>query len=299
MGAAMKNDAILRSGHPEDLSRLKALWQDVFGDPPEVIDAFLSFSGAPKTVMLMEEDGDIASAIYTLPMEGLYFPNGTIHPISLTYALATRPKFRGRGYGKQVMNAAIQKSFSEGFLYSAQWPAKDWLFDHYRKTANYLDCFAVRESQVPSPDTYSGTGWIREASAAAYNNFRNNFLQRRKSFFIMFGDTAITLQKKLSACSGGGCYLFGADAVWGCASCEIAGDGTVLVKELLCPEEKLKEALSLLATVHPAKSYCVRTPADLGYALHGRLRYCGQLQNRGGNSNFLACKPGYYGLAFD
>ena len=35
-------EAMLRESLPQDAEQLKRLWCDVFGDPPELVDAFLS-----------------------------------------------------------------------------------------------------------------------------------------------------------------------------------------------------------------------------------------------------------------
>ena len=75
---------------------LKALWKEVFGDSDEYIDTFFREVYRPGMASVIEENGEIAAAAYAVPF-GKY---------RYIYAVATKPEYRGRGYGKAVTLAA-------------------------------------------------------------------------------------------------------------------------------------------------------------------------------------------------
>lgn len=282
-----------------DQPELISLWKRVFGDPEQYIRSFQRYFGNPGDAVLLEEKGRIVSAIYVIPLDGVWLPDGQKHAISLTYALATAPEYRGKGYGKKVMNTAIWRGFTDKVEYSALWPAEDSLFPHYTETSAYVDAFAVREVVVPKPESSVNPDRIRSAQPGEYDAFRNRFLMECSSFFLSLGEKVIAFQKEVCHMIGGGCFLLGEKDPWGCAVCERESESSVAVKELLCAENKTEEALSLIASVLPAEEYTVRTPDFLGKSLGGTVRRSGQMQCRNGNTDFLKNGPGYYGLAFD
>ena len=261
--------------------------------------AFQRYFGNPGDAVLLKDKERIVSAIYAIPLDGVWLPDGQKHPISLTYALATAPEFRGKGYGKTVMNTAIWRDFADKVEYSALWPAEDSLFPHYRAASSYVDAFSVREIIVSKPITDENPINIRAAQPGEYDAFRNHFLMERCSFFLSFGEKAIAFQKEVCHMSGGDCFLLGEKEPWGCAVCERESESRVAVKELLCPEDKTEKAIQQIAAVLPAEEYIVRMPAFLGESLGGEVRRCGQMQCRSGGIDFLKNGPGYYGLAFD
>ena len=76
-----------------DENALKALWREVFGDTDEYIDAFFQNVYQPGMASVIEEDGTVVAAAYAVPF-------GAVRYI---FAVATRPKYRGRGYGRAVV----------------------------------------------------------------------------------------------------------------------------------------------------------------------------------------------------
>lgn len=72
-----------------DENALKALWREVFGDTDEYIDAFFQNVYQPSMASVIEEDGTVVAAAYAVPF-------GAVRYI---FAVATRPEYRGRGYG--------------------------------------------------------------------------------------------------------------------------------------------------------------------------------------------------------
>ena len=82
-----------RPSRKGDENALKALWREVFGDTDEYIDAFFQNVYQPGMASVIEEDGTVVAAAYAVPF-------GAVRYI---FAVATRPEYRGRGYGRAVV----------------------------------------------------------------------------------------------------------------------------------------------------------------------------------------------------
>ena len=100
-----------RPSRKGDENALKALWREVFGDTDEYIDAFFQNVYQPSMASVIEEDGTVVAAAYAVPF-------GAVRYI---FAVATRPEYRGRGYGRAVVFAAaggepVQRRDSQALL---------------------------------------------------------------------------------------------------------------------------------------------------------------------------------------
>lgn len=85
-----------RPSREGDEKALKALWREVFGDTDEYIDTFFREVYHPGMASVIEMDGTVAAAAYAVPF-------GAVRYI---FAVATKPEYRGRGYGRAVVLAA-------------------------------------------------------------------------------------------------------------------------------------------------------------------------------------------------
>ena len=85
-----------RRSRKGDEKALKALWHEVFGDTDVYIDTFFRELNRPGMASVVEEDGKIVAAAYAVPF-------GAVRYI---FAVATKPEYRGRGYGRAVVLAA-------------------------------------------------------------------------------------------------------------------------------------------------------------------------------------------------
>ena len=85
-----------RPSREGDEKSLKALWHEVFGDTDFYIDTFFRELYRPGMASVVEEDGKIVAAAYAVPF-------GAVRYI---FAVATKPEYRGRGYGRAVVLAA-------------------------------------------------------------------------------------------------------------------------------------------------------------------------------------------------
>ena len=85
-----------RPSREDDEKSLKALWHEVFGDTDVYIDTFFRELYRPGMASVVEEDGKIVAAAYAVPF-------GAVRYI---FAVATKPEYRGRCYGRAVVLAA-------------------------------------------------------------------------------------------------------------------------------------------------------------------------------------------------
>lgn len=288
-----------RSSRPDDAAELQALWAMAFGDSPEFIADYFARFFAPGSAVVLERDGHIISAAHRLPSGGLRLPEGEILPVCTAYAFATAPAYRGNGFGAIVLKEAIRLDFAEGFTATVLHPAEERLFDYYARHFGYRNCFYVREASLDLTHLPVPKGSICYASPQDYNDFRNQFLRGR--LYLMQSDAGIRYQAHLCDSTGGGLYLLTGEDFLGCAACEKGEDGTVLVKELLCPPGKAWPAVAMLASAVSGRRWEIRTPADLtGSELGGHVKPFGQMICRGGDSRSIPdeCR-GYYGFAFD
>ena len=72
---------------------LQSLWCEVFGDPPDFVDAFYeNFSGDITGYVMISEEGEVCSAL-TCHRCGAYCEK----PVYVSYAVCTRSDMRGLG----------------------------------------------------------------------------------------------------------------------------------------------------------------------------------------------------------
>lgn len=141
-----------RPSREGDEHALKALWKEVFGDTDEYIDTFFREIYRPGMASVIEQDGEIAAAAYAVPFGECRY----------IYAVATKPEYRGRGYGRAVTLAA--SGGEPAYLCPANATLRCWYALSMRaRTVSY-------RSDVPLPES------LREITAEEYNNRREAWL---------------------------------------------------------------------------------------------------------------------------
>jgi len=141
-----------RPSRPGEEDALRQLWKTVFGDSDAFLDRFFSLVYQPGMASVIEENGQIVSAAYALPLENAVY----------IYAVATHPSCRGKGYGKQVTLAAANGK--PAYLYPAETSLRDW----YAREMG-----AVTVSHRPA---YSAPENTHPITAEEYNRRREQLL---------------------------------------------------------------------------------------------------------------------------
>ncbi|MBP2649957.1 MAG: hypothetical protein H6Q74_782 [Firmicutes bacterium] len=265
----------MRLSDSSQISRLKQIWKSCFGDSDQYINFFYNNCYKPDETAILLENGQIATMLILLPMT-IVVPDGRNLLTRYLYAFATDPVFRRRGFGGQLIDFAdkhVARLENDSVITV---PANEKMFGYFG-SKGYAKAFFIREGKFSRQQIVSGSlaGKITPATAAEYNALRNKLLTGR--MYVKYDDYAMDYQKKLAVESGADCYIINIRGITGCATVESYPTGTVLIKEMLLPDEQLPAGLALIGDILPAGTYVVRTPAFLGARLGGEVRPYGMV----------------------
>lgn len=284
-----EKDIVLRPSEKRDEPELKKLWHDVFGDGPEYIDRFFTNVYEPGMAVVVQAGDSLASAVYMMPIGNLVLPDGSSMPASVSYAFATFPEFRSRGYGGKAAEEAVLRSHAEGLYAATICPAEDSLFSYYAERTGYSDWFYVNEKTVAPSNTPAR---LYRTDASDYERRREQILGDRAH--IEFSEKFMRYQQELCISSGGGLYLFETQDEFGCCCAETDGKGGLFIKELLCEDTDPEKTAPDVAAALGAGPALVRYPAESGEGRRfAMLRFPEWMPKP------QSVKPAWYGFAFD
>lgn len=137
------HEPVIARAAASDQPQLHALWQTVFGDPPELIQLFYDSFPPEVSAWVVRQDEKILTAAYLIP--GNWYLNGSaLKPVGYVYAVATRPDARGNGYAGRLMQAMHKEAAERGMLLYTR-PAEAALFPWYEKTMAARNTGRMRE----------------------------------------------------------------------------------------------------------------------------------------------------------
>ena len=218
----------VRPAQPDELPRLKALWQRVFGDEAAFVELFYKRLLPCSTALAAERDGEAAGAAYIVKGFALVLPDGAALPCDYIYAVAVDEAARGLGLGK-ALSLEAARLCERGKRLSCLVPASESLFDFYARCAGYVPAFTVCEGEAPA----EGACEASPLSPAEYLRAREEALEGRGHLRLSpevmdFCEAALRME-------GGGFFRLtlpdGASALAAAEKTEEA----LLLKELLCP----------------------------------------------------------------
>ena len=168
------SDYRLREFLPEDRAELAALWHKVFGDPEELILAFLQRLPSFGVGAVAELEGRAVGAAYAL--EGLCsgLAGGDV-PCDYIYAVAVAPEHRHHGLGAALSQKAAELSKSRGSRLICTLPAEESLYPWYEKILG-VSCALRRRSFMAKAAPLLP---CREAGAEEYLSRREALLEGR------------------------------------------------------------------------------------------------------------------------
>ena len=149
-----------------DIGALKTLWQEVFGDTEEWLDRFFANCFSENRYHGIWRDGKVASALYWFDctIDG--------QKLAYIYAVATDPKFRGRGLATRLMAETHRILSENGYAGAILVPSEEKLFDFYEKigyrTATEIAEFTAQWGNDPVA--------LRKIDAESYVNLRRQYL---------------------------------------------------------------------------------------------------------------------------
>ena len=246
---------MIRFAAGSDHPRLKALWAEAFGDPPEAIDAYFALRHRDENMLVDVRNGDIAGMLSMLPVT-LYTGDGRTFAARYLYAIATDARYRRQGISTTLLNAAHTHIQQLGEAAGILVPATPALFDFYAKrgytTGFLLDVITVNADDLPPlpPKAESHTCSPKEYTRIRDHAFQNSCLYVRWEE----PDVAYAVQTFAQPCA---IIALTWDSGQGCAAWEQTDD-SVLVRELALTDGDLYAALSVLHSQLHAGKYTVR-----------------------------------------
>jgi len=292
----------IRQARQWEVERQKEIWRLCFGDEDSYINSFYAEQYKAEDTLLLLDDSEIA-AMLTIIQVDLVDPRGENYRAAMLYAIATHPHYRSKGLASQLIDYTNKYLEANKTAISLLVPAEQTLFEFYYKLS-YREGFYLKEVSIVRtflaqlPASQFGRSKLFAISPAEYNRRRKE--QLKGCYYLSYNDEEITYQQKLSRMSGADIYALDVAAERGCLVVERISAEKVLIKELLISEENLNTALKEIAANFAAQEYILRTPAQLGHKLGGRLRPFGLWQPVGGQTVPLNAEAqGYLGLAFD
>jgi len=192
-------EAMLRESLPQDAEELKGLWCDVFGDPPELVDAFLSLLPEMGCGCVAEHDGRILGAAYLIHGFTLLRPGKAPLRCGYLYAVAVRPEARGRGLGAAVSRGVAELGRLHGVELVCTLPAEESL---YRWYGEILSLTHMSTRRVFSRDALPAGVQPLEA---------DEYLRRREALLcgiphVLPSGAVMDFEAALCRISGGGLY---------------------------------------------------------------------------------------------
>ena len=289
----------MRPSRPDEAEEQKRLWKQAFGDDPRYIDWFYQCCWHPENMLLLLEDGKLASMLALLP-HGLTLPNGAEATAYYVYALATDPAVRSKGYGRQLLHYVDDHLKALGADCVTVVPAEPSLFKFFG-TVGFAPGFSTRKVELlrdESKEPQRGDQAV-PATPEEYNAIRNRLLAGTPA--VTYGTELLRYQEGMCRLSGGDLYRILAGGVEGCAAVEYADEDSVLFKELLLPSQNIPQALAVFAQILPGRRCHVRTPACWDGLPGSYLQTFGMLKWYDPDKAALWQEgtKGYMGLGFD
>lgn len=243
-----------------DQPELHRLWQDVFGDPTELILSFFHRFPPEVAAWTVRSENAILSAAYLIP--GNWYMNGTeIRPAAYVYAVATPKAMRGMGYAGMLMKALKKEAQARELLLYTR-PAEASLFPWYARTMETEHAGRMTERAIlrnmetaPLP--------LRQITPEEYGALREQKLQSLPH--IVLSDRFLQLQE---------IYSNGYFAVGDSLCCCAVQDGSVRMLEYLGSDGAL-EAAAQNVMKHFEKDEAILRKEERDGVLSS-VAYCGE-----------------------
>ena len=172
---------IIDAPRPEDIPRLRLLWQEAFGDSDAFLDGFFSRGYSPKRCRCLWVQDRLAAALYWFDCtwQG--------EKLAYIYAVATGKAYRGRGLCTALMGDTHHHLTSLGYTGAALVPAGQKLVSLYEKLG-YRPFGAMAQTTV----TAAGREAVTAVDADTFCTLRRRYLPENGIF--QEGDTLAYLQ---------------------------------------------------------------------------------------------------------
>ena len=213
---------VIREVRPEDREALVSLWARIFGDPPELAEAFLKLLPEMGSGCLAEDAGRVLGAAYLVDGFTLMAPSAVERRCGYLYAVAVEEDARGRGLGRRLSCTAAELGRTRGAEQICTLPAEQSLYAWYASilSLNYVNRRSTWSCQRLPPS--------EPLSTAEYGERRERLLAGRAH--ARLSPAALMYQQQLCTLGGGGFYAVGSGIY-----CAYRDEDFWVLPELLCP----------------------------------------------------------------
>lgn len=219
-----------------DLPRLTALWQEAFGDAPEVIRSFWERCFDKIKVFCLFEDKALCAMACALPLQYID-ADGESHRCPYFYAVATAKKWQNRGLCRSLLTQAEAQLKKDGAVLCCLVPGEERLFSFYERLG-YRNAFTCSRQKLPAQKAEGVR--LRRIDADQYENLRQMQLYGE---FISYPDFLLQLQQQAGLAGGAGLYRLESSELVCVAAAEKQGQ-LLQIKEMLPPDEALAAHLA-------------------------------------------------------
>lgn len=218
---------------PDQIPALKAIWAASFPeDSHELIDR--AFGRLYRPADCMVEWPGRPAGLHGLPAPRRMAQWAVHLSCAVYYAAATLPAYRGQGLFGALLRQAHEEASRRGQAASFLRPGEPSLTAYYRRFGyeNWFTAAVLRLSREELAALGGRAAGIARFSSCPDYGARRDALLAAHPCWIRWEERLA--RQAVDTASG---VLIGPD---GCALCERAGD-TLLVRELLCPPERLAD----------------------------------------------------------
>ncbi len=249
---------MIRFASGGDHIRLKRLWEDIFGDSPEMVEVYFTLRHRDENMLVDIQGDDIAGMLSMLPLR-IVSP-GRSFAARYIYAVATDPKYRNQGVSTRLLDYAHAYMQSRGEAAAVLVPASPSLFDFYLKRG-YKTVFSLDtvRFEAASLNPFPKDGRFAPCTPVEYASLRDKAFAKSR-LYACWDQNAVAYAVLSLGPEGGVTRLFLGSGE-GCAAWERQGD-TVLVRELALVNMDVLDALAVLHKALNANAYQVRLPEN-------------------------------------
>ena len=194
------SNILLRPVSSQDTEQLVSLWNRVFGDPPALIERFLSLLPEMGCGSVAERDSRILGSAYLIHGFELLVPGEASIRCGYLYAVAVDEDSRGKGLGRELSRAAVSYGKENGVELICTLPAEESLYRWYEEILSLrYHSFRTTFTCLELPQALS-------LSAEEYLDEREALL--RGLPHVVPNVAAVTFQQALCEAYGGGLFRF-------------------------------------------------------------------------------------------
>lgn len=156
---------IIKSPSMEEISQLRRLWHEAFGDTDAFLDGFFGAAFAPERCRCVVANGQVAGVLYWFSCEAAG------QPIAYIYAVATAKAFRGQGICRRLIADTHSHLKALGYAGAILVPGDSELRQMYR-AMGYQDMTGIRQFSGQAGEPVA----LEEIGAEEYACLRRTYL---------------------------------------------------------------------------------------------------------------------------